>query len=191
MSVNPIAAAGKDTEVKQPKRQRGWFGRNWLWFVPALILFLVVVGAGALYWSFYVRIYRLDVVQDATTVIKADKSLREKLGEPIHKLWLPSREAMPAARIEDREKDVRWKIRGPKGTAEVHVLSQMRLGEWQRVVFDVTLPDGKKISLQQADEGGEAPPAQFKPTKPADKTPSTKTPPPDINLPLPSADSAG
>ncbi|MEN6449829.1 MAG: cytochrome c oxidase assembly factor Coa1 family protein [Thermoguttaceae bacterium] len=140
-NTNAAATAGKDTPSPKPKR--GWFRRNWLWFLPTLILAIVVVGGGVVYWSVFVRVYRLDVCQSAMKAIQSDKVLQQKLGQPIHPVWWPSREFTPSSRIEKEEKEVRWKIEGPKGRASAHVQAKLRMGEWQTIIFDVTLADGK------------------------------------------------
>ncbi len=181
-NVNP--AAGKEAPAP-PKRRRGWFRRNWLWFIPTSILVIVVLGAGAGYWWFFVRVYRLDVCRAAMQTIEKNEQLREKLGQPIHVVWWPSQDAAPNARIEDAEKDVMWYIEGPKGRAKADVKARLRAGQWQTIEFQVVLPDGKKVSIEEADGGaGEAPP--FEPPKPSGKTPESKAPP-DIDLPVPPA----
>ena len=40
------------------------------------LLMIVVIGAGVLYWAFFIRVYNLDVCQMAMRTIEADKSLR-------------------------------------------------------------------------------------------------------------------
>jgi hypothetical protein len=172
-----------------PAKRRGWLRRNWLWFIPTLLLALIVLGAGVGYWWLFVRVYRLDVCRAAMQTIQNDKELQEKLGQPIGVVWWPSRSAAPSARIEEREKDVLWSIEGPKGRAKVRLLAQMRVGQWQTVILDVTLPDGEKVSPKEAgDNEGDAPP--FQAPKPAGKTPESKAPP-EINLPVPPADAPG
>jgi hypothetical protein len=80
-----------------------------------------------------------------------------------------------------------WYIEGPKGRAKAELNIRLRAGEWQMTKFEVTVPDGKggeKVKLEEAGDN-EAPP--FAPPKPAGKPPESKAPP-DINLPVPSAD---
>ena len=79
-----LAALDRDLqELARDRQQRGWFRRNWRWFVPALLLAIVVVGAGALYWAFFLRVYNLEVCQSAMQTIEADKGMQEALGQPI------------------------------------------------------------------------------------------------------------
>ena len=111
-----LAALERDLqELAAQKRRRGWLRRNWLWFLPTLLLALIVLGAGVGYWWFFVRVYRLDVVRAAMQTIQNDKELREKLGQPIGVVWWPSQSAAPNARIEETEKDVTLEHRGPQG----------------------------------------------------------------------------
>ena len=188
MSINDIglAALEKDLQHLAQRKRRGWLRRNWLWFVPALILAIIVIGAGVAYWSFFISVYRLDVCQAAMQTIRKNKELQKKLGQPIGVVWWPSRSAAPNARIEEAEKDVTWYIEGPKGRGKAQLKARLRAGQWQTIEFKVTdLPDGTKVLLDAEDEGGDAPPSPYEPPKPGDKTPESKGPPPDINLPMP------
>jgi hypothetical protein len=186
-----MAALDKDLrKLTQPAKQRGWFRRNWKWVVPLDILLLVAIGAGVLYWAFYTRIYNLDVCQEAMVAIGSTPAVMEVLGEPIQPVVRPSRETAPSARIDDSEIDVIWRIEGPKDHAKAHVLSRKRQGEWEIIVLDVTLSNGKKIPIKvSGDPSNEAkpwvpggnPPAANSDTK----RPETKKSDLDVDLPIP------
>ena len=79
-----LQALDKDLqEFAQQQKQRGWWLRNWLWFVPTLLLTMVVLGGAVLYWSLFIRVYNLDVCKSAMRTIQADKDLENSLGRPI------------------------------------------------------------------------------------------------------------
>jgi len=88
-------------------------------------------------------------------------------------------------RKEAREADIRWEIEGPKGRAKAHVAARKEGDRWDLVVLEVTLADGKKISIAQ--EGGSNDAPKFE-SKPAETKPEDNSPPPDINLPAPPGD---
>jgi len=195
MSTDDIDMAAVERHVEQYAKQkrRGWFRRNWRWFVPALLLTIVVVGGGALYWALFIRVYNLEVCQSAMRTIGADKGMQESLGQPIKNVLWPSQESMPSFRIEKEEIDIRWSIVGSKGqVARAHLFAKRRQGKWDTVVLEVTPTGGKKVSVREAgDTEGDAPifqGANPKPPKPQGKKPETKSADINIDLPIPSGE---
>jgi hypothetical protein len=156
--------------------------RKWVVSILVAIAVIVVVGAGVGYWSFFGRVHQLPQYKAAMAKIIADAELRKALGEPITAAGWPP----PSPRLEDREREVRWNILGPKGKAKARLLARMMGGKWETIVVEVTLADGKKILLADDSEGG-APP--FVPPKPANgqEKPAEAAPPPDIDLQIPDA----
>ena len=161
--------------------QRGWWSQNWRWFLPTLLLVIVVLGGGGIYWSLFTRIFHLDVCQQGMQAIQASSEVTRALGQPIGPVrWgLP-----PSARLEAGEKDVRWDIEGPQGQAKAHVHARQMQGQWAIDLLEVTLPGGQRLSLAAAgDNADEAPP--FAAPKPETKKSESKGPPPEINMPIP------
>jgi hypothetical protein len=146
-----------------------------------VLLLLILLGGGAIYWSLFTRVLHLDVVQTAMQEIRADKGLRSDLGQPIEVFgWRP-----PSARIESTEKDVRWNIAGPKGEAKAHVSARLMQGKWEIVQLEVTLPNGKRMSIAgSGDSDAEAP--RYEAPKAGTKKTEPNMPAPEINLPIPS-----
>ena len=98
MSAEKIDLAALDRDLQEFARQqknRGWWRRNWRRLVLVLLL-LMVAGAGGAYWLLIGRIHHLEVYQTAMQAIRADKELREQLGEPIHSVKWPLRMPCPA-----------------------------------------------------------------------------------------------
>jgi len=165
------------------RHERGWWSRNWLWFLPVLLLGLIVLGGAAAYWSLFLRVYRLEVCRATMELIQADKTLEAALGHPIQAIYRPSREAVPNARIEEDEIEVLWNVEGPKGSAKARSLAKRRQGKWETVLSEVVLANGRKVSLAAAGED-DAP--AFEPIQLKDLDPARKdNPPPAIDLLVP------
>ena len=192
-----MTALHKDLQaIVEPPKRRGWFRRNWRWFVPVLLLTIIVGGAGALYWNFFIRVYNLEVFQAAMRTIGADKDMQKTLGQPIEPVRRPPslfskagwQEIVPTARIEENEIDItKWQIEGPKGQAKAHLLAKKRGGEWQIVMLEVTPVGGKKVSLHEAGGGEDEAPVFHggAPTSPPAQGKKQDAKSPDINIDLP------
>jgi hypothetical protein len=189
MSTNKIdlEALGRDLQ-KLDKPQRGWFGRNWKWFVPLLLLLIVVVvGAGYGCW-FYQRILGNEAYQKAMVKIAADKDIVTALGESIKlRYFSPT----PSFRRDAGETDILWTVVGSaEKQAKVHVFQRLMSGKWETIISEIVLPNNKKISLIDEDEGN-APPPFVPQTTPAADSNSTEKPseenmPDDLSPNIPS-----
>ena len=114
-----------------------------------VLLLLTVVLAGGAYWLLIGRIHHLDVYRTAMETIRADKELQQELGEPMHSVKWPLRAAVPSARIEDREIDIRWAIQGPRARGDAHVHAKRMLGKWETDILEVKV-NGKILSPRMA-----------------------------------------
>jgi len=115
-------------------------GRRWPRRVLLALLVIVLVGGGAAYWALYARVLGLDVVQSAMTRINKDKQLQQALGQPI----APAGWQLPAAQINQAEKDVRWYIAGPNGMTKAHLHARFTKEEkWETNILEVALPNDK------------------------------------------------
>lgn len=188
-----MAVIDKHLQEYTKQKQRGWFRRNWLWFVPLDLLVVAIIVAVVLYWAFYTRVYSLPLCQSAMLVIAADGDVQKAIGEPIETAASPSRDTVPSARVEENEVDVIWTIRGPKGHAKAHATARKRQGNWDTVVLEVTFSDGKRKSLN-AEGGNEAvpwtPPTNAGGSDSGTKKPETKGSDLNIDFAIPSADAA-
>ncbi|MGQ9604912.1 MAG: cytochrome c oxidase assembly factor Coa1 family protein [Thermogutta sp.] len=80
--------------------------------------------------------------------------VREKLGEPVESAsWIP----MGNFTIENNSgsANLTFKVRGPKGPAEVNVIGRMIAGKWGLTTLTVTYPDGTRQELDVSDTGDE------------------------------------
>jgi hypothetical protein len=197
--ANPAAEKSAQQPAKQ--KRRGWFRRNWKWFLPLFLLAIVVVGGGAGYWYLFLRVYKLDVVQRAMQAIADDKGMQEALGRPIESIKRPAslfskdgwQEIMPSARVEENEIDVRWNIQGTKAQGKAHTFAKRRQGKWETLTLEVTPAGGKRVSIREAgDDENEAVPfvpgGNPEPPKSQGKKPEAKSPDINIDLPIPPGD---
>jgi hypothetical protein len=178
------AILAQNSEEFPPPKPRGWWSRNWLWFIPTLLLGCVLMCCGCPLGIglWFLHAFPAEVFQMAMAKIEADEGVQQELGKPI----VPVMTRATSFRKEPREADIRWEIAGPKGQAKAHVTARKEGDRWDMVVLEVTLADGRKISVAQ--EGGNVA-APFE-SKPAEKSPEPEgnVPAPEINLPAPPAD---
>src|SRR4030095_2659570 len=76
-----------------PPQQKGWFGRNWKWFVPvgclSMVLMIVVFVAAVAYFALG-SIKSSYVYQEAIAKTRSNAAVVRELGEPIEPGWLIS-----------------------------------------------------------------------------------------------------
>ncbi|MGO8751223.1 MAG: cytochrome c oxidase assembly factor Coa1 family protein [Thermoguttaceae bacterium] len=130
---------------------RGWWSRNWRWFLPTALLLLIVlcVGAGIVYLN------SKATYQMALEQVRKDPNVVERLGRPIQPArWIPSGDE----HLVDDRGDAHWdfKITGPKGSADVRTQSRRLSGQWTMTMLEVVFSDGKRLMLE-TNGGDEAP----------------------------------
>jgi len=180
MSANDIDLAALDHDLqKLGKPPRGWFSRNWKWFVPVLILSIIVAGGGGYAGWFFQRVLGHEAYKHVMSKIRENKDIIARLGEPIKTIYLSP---APSIRKEERETDILWTIVGSaEKQAKVHVFQRLMNGKWETSIAEVTFPDGKKVSLIDEDDGNVAKPFNPQPVPAADANPPGK--PVDENMP--------
>jgi len=162
---------GQPAFDQQPSQtpRRGWFGRNWWWFIPGLI-FLPIIGCGgccvgaiALYFQAVQEPYELALEQ-----VRQSQDVQDALGTPIEGTsWAP----VGDFNVEnDRgEATLMFNVEGPDGSAQVSFSARMVAGQWgltelivtvnetgERIVIDTTGDEGD-ADAPIDDGGGEAP----------------------------------
>jgi len=163
---NPYqASAGGGMAYEQP--QRSWFGRNWWWFVPGVIL-LPILACGGCFLGF--RAFKIahtkasPPYQQALAAVQDSPEVQEALGQPIEDTtWVPTGELT----VDNNrgEANLIFQVAGPKGSATVSFNARMVGGTWglnelvvtvdqtgERIVIDTT-------ELGDRDAGGGAAPA--------------------------------
>jgi hypothetical protein len=181
MNTDDLGQSPALEPLPEKQRRRGWWSRNWLWFVPTVLLVFIVLCCGCpvgIFGVAYNKVFE-QVTSQAMPKIEANERLRQELGEPITSAFWP----LPAFQLEERDMDVRWNIQGPKGEAKAHMKARLMKDRWETVILEVVLADGKKVPLEGE---GDAPPfdaPKFEAPKADAKKAEAEGPPPQIKIP--------
>ncbi len=183
MSSNYSDPRALDATFPGPEQKpRGWWSRNWKWFIPTILLCLILMCGGCLVGFaalFITGLRHMEPYVITMDKIQEDKEAQEAFGQPIKDdSWFP------VITPDGNNFDIRWDLSGPKGKGKAHVKARMTGGnQWEINKIDVILPDGKEIHPQI--EGGNEPPP-FKPQGAAEGGKKEEAgPPPDLNPKIP------
>src|SRR5687767_11579148 len=105
-----------------PPERKGWFGRNWKWFVPAGCLSVIVIAgaivAAIVYFAFG-AMKSSYAYQEAMTRTRANADAIRELGEPIESGWMIS----GSIKLNDSsgKADLSIPVSGPKKSGKVYV----------------------------------------------------------------------
>ena len=137
---------------------RGWFARNWLWFVPLVLLLPLVICAGlcaGILGMGYYAILNSDPYRLALEAVQKNPQVIEQLGKPIEGVRWPPPGGSVNIKDDRGEAKLEFKVRGPKGTADVEGNSRMVDGKWGLTSVTVKFADGKRVVVDtgQAAEG--------------------------------------
>jgi hypothetical protein len=180
---NDLAALDRDIQGFPPQeKQRGWWSRNWLWFVPTLLLTLIILCCGCFTGIFATVVGQLrsEPYPEALELVRKDPRVIERLGEPVSDIsWLPIGERQVEG---DRgTAKLSFEVAGPKGKARVQYQARCVDGKWGFTQLEVVFGPSDKISIH-AEADNDAPVWNSKAKK---KSPETNAPPPEINMPTP------
>ncbi len=79
-------ADGLSTPASSQAPRPSWFKRNWLWFIPTIILlpiFCCCGGGGALIWFSLGKVLDIAPYKDSVALIEQDSAVQNALGTPI------------------------------------------------------------------------------------------------------------
>lgn len=138
---------------EEPKRS--WFSRNWLWFVPTLILlpvFCCCGGGGALVWWGVSEMKNLVPYADSVTAAEQDPAVQQALGTPI---TVTTVMGIPAGGEFDLSFDSSGQtftadipLSGPTASGTLHIEANSADGvTWTYTIREVELADGTVIDL--------------------------------------------
>jgi len=148
-----------DQPTPQPPPKKGWFGRNWLWFVPTIILLPILVCGGCFGGLFVFGINQIkgsEPYQDALARAQADATVIERLGEPVEDAtFIPQWNVSGDGTGTSGNSSGYIVLKGPKDTANARVNARMTDGNWEIIELEVTFSDGERIDLvrDNPDEG--------------------------------------
>lgn len=138
------------------KPPKGWFGRNWLWFVPLVIVLPIVVccgGGAALVYFGLGEFEKLPPYKDSIDLVKQDPQIAAELGSPVevpslYGILSSGGEVNYASSNMTFEFDARIPISGPNGSAEFYIEADSSDNvKWTYTTREVVLPDGTVIDL--------------------------------------------
>lgn len=135
--------------VINPQREADWWDRNWKWFVPTLVLSLLVLMAGffvALFYFVFGLIKGSEPYQMSLELAASSPALIAKIGEPIEPGWLVTGNI--SYHNASGDADLTIPLEGPKGEATLYIVAKRELGEWTltRAVVEVH-NSGERLKL--------------------------------------------
>ena len=156
MPTPPPIPAG--STPSQPPR--GWFTRNWAWFLPLGCLGVFALGA----------VFAMAVVTFVFGVVKSSEPYRHGIGaaknnpEAVQALGLPIREGyFVAGKInvtgDSGTADLQIPVSGSKAKGKIYVVGEKKMGTWHYEILRLKMDgSGDEIDLGSASEGSlEAP----------------------------------
>ena len=130
--------------------QKGWWGRNWKWFVPVGCLgtiTLVVGGIVLIVAMIFSIIKSTDVYEDALSRAQESPVVVEALGSPVEAGFFLSGNFHVSG--SSGNANLRIPISGPDGKGTICAMATKSAGEWKftTLVVKIKGPDGQRINL--------------------------------------------
>jgi hypothetical protein len=149
--------------------RRGWLARNWIWFVPTMLLGLVVLCGGCcvgIFGAVFGVLKSSEPYQMAFQRVQNDPQVTGQLGEPIEQSgWFPSGQI--SVRNDRGDARFDFDVAGPKGKAHVHAEARRTASRWGLTRLEVTPESGQRIvldvSADRGDQGGQEYAPLFRP----------------------------
>ena len=151
----PLPQTPPPTTAQPPRK--GWWSRNWKWFVPTGCLTLFLLGvAFVLCIVFFVFsvLKSSDAYKIAVTRAKSDDRVVAALGKPIHEGMFTSGKINVNG--PSGEADIGIPISGPKGKATIYAVGTKSAGEWTFSKLSVQVNGGEAIDLNESAESKSA-----------------------------------
>jgi hypothetical protein len=134
----------------EPQTPKGWWGRNWKWFVPvgclgSLVLFAAFI-AGILFLVFGIM-KSSDVYEEALALAEADPAVVEALGDPIDDGLFVSGNINLSGPSGDANLAI--PLSGPRASGTLYAKAVRNEGEWEftELVLVLDDPSGERIDL--------------------------------------------
>ncbi|HWY40092.1 MAG TPA: cytochrome c oxidase assembly factor Coa1 family protein [Chthoniobacterales bacterium] len=131
----------------QPPR-KGWWSRNWKWFVPTgclTLIALVVLFVVCIVFFVFSVLKSSDVYKTALMRAKNNQRVIAALGTPIHDGLAPS--GNTHVNGPSGEADIAIPISGPKGKATIYAVGTKSDGKWEFSKLTVQVDGGDAIDL--------------------------------------------
>jgi hypothetical protein len=170
-------------------RPRGWWSRNWQWFVPLAMLGSLLVCAGIVF-AVLSRYKWSEPYLKALEKVQTHPQVIAKLGEPIEGVFWPPPTGELQTENDRGDANLVFQVQGPKGKADVHTQARRIAGRWGLSLLVVSFPDGKRLKIDLGEESGLEAPPQWKPGPPSseqkpEEKKSEEAPPPTMEFQVP------
>jgi hypothetical protein len=137
------------TPVSAQPPRKGWWGRNWKWFVPSGCLGMLLLVAGFFFFILtmvFGVMKSSDAYKMALARAKADPRVVSALGSPINDglfVWGKTNVSGTSGQA-----DVTVPISGPKGKGTIYFVASKFAGQWKFEKLMVEVADtGQRIDL--------------------------------------------
>jgi len=154
-----------------PQPQKSWFGRNWLWFLPTVILlpiFCCCGGGGALVWFSVGKVLDIAPYKDSVALAEQSAEVQSQLGTPLDapEGFMDLVSMMQSGGQFNFNQtnnqmlfDAQVPISGPNGSGTLWIEAQSPDGgvTWTYTRQELELPDGTMIDLLPAGSRGATP----------------------------------
>ena len=135
--------------MEETMEKKGWFGRNWKWFVPVVGCgtILVCVGCvGIIVVTVFGAIKSSDVYEEAFIRVQENSAAQQALGEPIKDGFLVSGSIEITGSTGSA--DFTIPVSGPKASGTVYVVARRSAGVWEYTTLELELSEsGERIDL--------------------------------------------
>ena len=124
--------------------QKNWWGRNWKWVIPGLLV--LCVGFVVLLFAVVLAAMKgSDAYREGLARARASAEVKNLLGEPIEPGWLTGKIKVSGP---SGMADLAIPLSGPKGAATLYVVATKEAGKWEYSVLEVA-PEacGPRIKL--------------------------------------------
>ncbi|MGA7634616.1 MAG: cytochrome c oxidase assembly factor Coa1 family protein [Terriglobales bacterium] len=178
MNAQPIQIPGSSavpqgTTPIAPRK--GWFARNWKWFVPALLIVFLGLPL-AILGSVFAAIRSSDAATESLLRAQSNPLLVHELGAPIEEGWLVGGSINVSGTSGDA--DLAVPISGSKAKGKIYVTAHKAAGVWSYSVMEAAI-DGsnQRINLLSdvTAKGEVQPPTQGPAVQAPQETPPVET----------------
>ncbi|HEX4638834.1 MAG TPA: cytochrome c oxidase assembly factor 1 family protein [Chthoniobacterales bacterium] len=134
-----------------PPPRKGWWSRNWKWFVPTGCFTLIALGV-LLVVCMVLFVFGVlkssDVYKTAVARAKDDQRVTAALGTPIREGMVPS--GSTKVNGPSGEANIAIPISGPKGKGTIYAEATKASGEWTFSKLEVKIDNGDTIDLNES-----------------------------------------
>jgi len=169
---------GATTPPAEPRK--GWFGRNWKWFVPSGCLTIIVLIAaviGGIIFLVEGSIKTSGAYTQALAQAQANPQVAGMIGRPVKGGWFVSGNINTSG--DSGDADISFPISGSTGKGKVYAVAKKSAGIWQFETLQVEV-DGQadRIDLLQGQPAAQAAPPLVQPAASAAEPAAENAAPP-------------